>query len=101
MGDEIDIPRHHSGAWIGTDESLAILQSQERVLSRGEVGAMGGRQQVDHLAKGGGAAVNVFLQAIDSKSAADSFVKDLGAGMKEAKRRGQGDLPALLGAGPR
>lgn len=101
VGDEIDIPRHHSGAWIGTDESLAILQSQERVLSRGEVGAMGGRQQVDHLAKGGGAAVNVFLQAIDSKSAADSFVKDLGAGMKEAKRRGQGDLPALLGAGPR
>ena len=97
---DIDIPRHHSGAWIAPDEQLAILQSKERVLSRKEVQNMGGPAGVDRAARGG-PAVSVTIHAIDSKSAADSFASDLGRGMRQAVRSGRGDLPSLLGVGVR
>jgi len=98
VGDE---PRHHDGAWIGDEERRAILQTEERVVSRQEVRNVGGRGALDHMLKGGGPSVVVNLHAIDSKSAADSFATDLGDGMRDAQRRGLGALPALLGVGPR
>lgn len=100
VGDEAELPRHHSGAWIGPDEQQAILQHGERVLSRKEVGAMGGPGAVDGMARGRG-GVTVNIHAIDSKSAAESFEADLGRGMRRAQRTGRGDLPALLGMSPR
>lgn len=100
VGDEAELPRYHSGAWIGGDEQAAILQTGERVLSRSEVARMGGKSGVDGVARGRG-GVTVNITAIDSKSAADSFASDMGRGMRLALRRGQGDLPSLMGAGPR
>lgn len=96
VGDEAGLPRYHSGTWVGPDEQRAILQHGERVLSRGEVSAMGGPGAVDSAARGRG-AVTVNISAIDSKSAAESFMSDLGAGMRRALRSGRGDVPALLG----
>ncbi|MFA6168657.1 MAG: hypothetical protein WC700_18690 [Gemmatimonadaceae bacterium] len=99
VGEDIDIPRYHSGAWIGSDERAAILQTGERVLARNEVHHMGGPGAVDNLAKGrGGPAITNYIQAIDSKNAAESFMADLGQGMKRALRTGHGDVPRLLGS---
>lgn len=97
VGDE---PRHHSGAWIGADEQRAILQTGERVLSRREVGAMGGSASVDSSARGSGGRP-IYIQAIDSKSMADTFSDRGGDGLKQALRRGHGALPAIFGRGPR
>lgn len=104
VGDEIShLPRYHSGAWIGADEQRAILQTGERVLSRREVGAMGGPAGVDAAARGGGRAVVINLTAIDSKTASESLQTDLGKGMRTALRTGRGDLPLLFAGlkGPR
>ena len=97
------LPRYHSGAWIGADEQRAILQTGERVLSRREVGAMGGPAGVDAAARGGGRGVTIFMQAIDSKNASESLQTDLGKGMRTALRTGRGDLPLLFAGtkGPR
>lgn len=96
------LPRYHDGAWIGTDEQAAVLQTGERVLSRQEVHHMGGARAVDAAARGRGvASVVVNIQAIDSKSAAESFETDLADGMRRAQRAGRGMLPALLGGTPR
>lgn len=97
VGDEIDIPRHHSGAWIGADERAAILQTGERVLSRVEVGAMGGNGAVDAAAEGRRPGVTVNVTALDSKSAAEAFESQVGRGMQRALNSGRGALPALLG----
>lgn len=96
-GGWVDAPRHHEGSWIGDDERRAILQTGERVLSRNEVHHMGGPGAVDGMAKGRGPAINNYIQAIDSKNAAESFMADLGQGMKRALRTGHGDVPRLLG----
>ena len=96
VGDEAELPRYHSGTWVGPDEQAAILQRGERVLSRQEVGQMGGRAGVDRAVRGG-PALNVNLMAIDSKSAAESFMTDLGVGLRRALRSGRGDVPAILG----
>ena len=90
------MPRYHDGTWVGGDEQAAILQHGERVLSRREVGAMGGKRGVDAAASGRG-AVNVSIMAIDAKNAAESFMSDLGRGMRQALRSGRGDLPTLMG----
>lgn len=99
-GGWVGAPRHHDGSWIGADEERAILQTGERVASRAEVQNAGGHAALDRTLKGMPSVV-VQIQAIDSKSAADSFVSNLGSGMKQALRRGQGALPSLLGMGPR
>ena len=102
VGDEAELPRYHSGAWIGPDEQVAVLKHGERVLSPSEVGAMGGRHGVDAAARGrSGPTIVNHIQAIDTKSAAESFTDGLGRGMRLALKSGRGDLPALLGAGPR
>lgn len=105
VGDEIShLPRYHSGAWIGGDEQLAILQKDERVASKQEVRNAGGPAALDATLSGKAArpAVVVNVHALDSKSAADSFISDVGDGLRDALRSGQGALPALLmGANPR
>jgi len=100
VGDEVELPRHHSGAWIAPDEQQAILQHGERVLSRSEVARMGGPKGVDSAAKGG-MGISVSVMAIDAKNAAEGFVGNLGLGLKRALRTGQGDVPRLLGVSPR
>lgn len=100
-GGWVDAPRFHDGTWIAPDEQRAILQTGERVLSRTEVHHMGGSGAVDNMAKGrggGGPTIVNHIQAIDSKNAAESFMADLGQGMKRALRTGHGDVPRLLGA---
>jgi hypothetical protein len=100
-GGWVGAPRYHDGTWIAPDEQKAILQRDERVLSRREVANAGGPAAVDRMARGGGAGVTVNIQAIDSQSAADSFRTKLGDGLRQALRSGQGAMPALLGVGPR
>ena len=103
VDDDIDVPRYHSGAWIGGDERRAILQTDERVASRQEVANAGGRAALDSVLKGRGGGPTIInnIQAIDSKNAAESFMSDLGQGMKRALRTGHGDVPRLLGMSPR
>lgn len=100
-GGWVGAPRFHDGTWIAPDEQRAILQRDERVLSRREVANAGGPAAVDRMAKGGGPSVQVVIHAIDSQSAADSFRTKLGDGLRQALRSGQGAMPALLGVGPR
>ncbi|MBL8909875.1 MAG: hypothetical protein JNM17_04135 [Archangium sp.] len=96
VGDEADIPRYHSGSWVGGDERLAILQRDERVLSRSEVQNAGGKSQVDAMARGR-PMLNVTLTAIDVKTGLESFMTDLGTSLRMAQQSGQGEVPALLG----
>lgn len=100
-GGWVGAPRHHSGSWIGSDEERAILQTGERVLSRREVGSMGGPGAVDKMAKGGGSRIVVNVSALDAKSAAESFETEVGKGLRRAVRSGRGDVPSLFGMGPR
>ena len=100
-GGWVGAPRYHSGSWIGSDEERAILQHGERVLSRQEVSAMGGSGAVDRAARGGGAGLNVTINAIDSRSAAEAFERDLGRSMRRAVASGRGDLAQLMGVNPR
>lgn len=88
-------PRYHGGLMPG--EVPAILQPGEGVLSRADVASMGGRPGVERAKRGGGSVV-VNVSALDAKSAAESFVTDVGRGMRRALRSGQGDLPSLLPA---
>lgn len=101
-GSWIGAPRFHSGGWpgIGVDEQPAILQSGERVLSRGEVSAMGGPAGVERAARGGGrGGVTVNISALDTKSTRE-FLEDRGGqGFQDAIRSGRGDLARLFGAG--
>lgn len=99
-GGWVGAPRYHDGSWIAPDEQRAVLQSGERVLSRQEVRNAGGPGAVDGMAKGG-RSVTLNITAIDAKSMADTFAGEGGNGLKQALRRGQGALPALLGRGPR
>lgn len=90
-------PRYHAGTWVGMqEEEMAILQTGERVLSRAEVGAMGGARAVDAAARGGGArgrgGITINVQALDAKSAAESFESQVGRGMRRALASGRGDL---------
>lgn len=100
-GGWVGAPRHHSGSWIGSDEERAILQTGERVLSRREVGAMGGAGMVDKMAKGGSSRIVINVSALDAKSAAESLEGQVGKGLRRAIQSGRGDLPALFGMGPR
>lgn len=100
-GGWVGAPRHHSGSWIGSDEERAILQTGERVLSRREVGTMGGAGMVDKMAKGGSSRIVINVSALDAKSAAESLEGQVGKGLRRAIQSGRGDLPALFGMGPR
>lgn len=99
VGDEIDIPRFHSGGRLATDEMHIIAQKGEHMLSRANVANMGGHAGVEAAKNGGGRPI--YIQAIDSKSMADTLSDRGGDGFKQALRRGQGALPALFGRGPR
>jgi hypothetical protein len=91
------IERYHDGGWpVGADEVPAILQTGERVLSRREVGNMGGRSGVDAMARGGGSTVVIY--ANDALSFQEQFGRDrAGArGFFNALRIGRGDLVPLF-----
>lgn len=101
-GSWIGAPRFHGGGWpgVGVDEVPAILQSGERVLSRGEVSAMGGPSGVERAARGGGrGGVTINIAGLDTKSTREFFEDRGGQGLRDAVRSGQGDLARLLGEG--
>lgn len=90
----IGAPKYHDGGWA-FDEMPAVLKMGERVLSENEVSRMGGPQSVDAAARGSSAAMppmQVNVQAIDSRNATESFVRDLGLALKRARRAGLGSL---------
>lgn len=93
-GDEM--PHYHSGAWVGGDEEAAILQSGERVLSRGEVASMGGPRGVEQAARGG-AGMTINVQAFDGESTAAFMERGGARGLWNAARTGRSSLTALLG----
>lgn len=93
-GDEM--PHYHTGAWVGGDEEAAILQSGERVLSRGEVASMGGPRGVEQAARGG-AGMTINVQAFDGESTAAFLERGGARGLWNAARTGRSSLTALLG----
>lgn len=91
------IPRfHEGGGFLAQDERMAILQTGERVLSRGEVGAMGGQAGVESAVQGGGGRPLV-IQAFDSSSILDFFGDRGGKGMMAAARANVGPLRLMFG----
>lgn len=95
-GGWIDAPRFHNGAWVGSDERPAILQTGERVLSRSEVASMGGPRGVDNAARG---AVNITVNALDGSTARDYFTRAGGRALVNAVRTGRGSIAAFGGRG--
>lgn len=96
------IPRFHSGGGFGLafDERMAILQTGERVLSRREVGAMGGPAGVDAAARGHRVGANIVVQAIDAQSVAAFFGEGHGQrAMINDIRTNRGPLRLMFGAG--
>ncbi len=96
-----DAEEFHGGGWPGlsTEEIPAVLQAGERVLSRQEVGRMGGRGGVDAAARGGGRpAVNVNISSIDTKGVREAFSGEAGRGFQESILSGRGDMARLFGA---
>lgn len=87
----VGAPKYHDGGWSGREQP-AILLEGERVLSPSEVDRMGGPTGVDAAAAGHAAPMQVFVQAIDSRSATESFVRDLGKAQRRAMLSGYGAL---------
>lgn len=94
-----DADEFHAGGWPGlsSEEIPAVLQAGERVLSRQEVGRMGGRAGVDAAARGGGPQVVVQVAAIDTKGVREAFSGDAGRGVFESIQSGRGDMARLFG----
>ncbi len=92
-----DLPRYHNGTWAG-DEHAAILQAGERVLSKREVSAMGGRQGVDGAARGGG-SVSVTVNTLDGSTASEFYRRQGGRALFNALRTGGGNLQPVFGGG--
>ena len=88
--------RYHAGTWVGSDEEMAVLQNGERVLSRGEVAAMGGPRGVESAVRGGQGALTI--NAFDAGSMREMFQGRAGRAMLNAARTGIG-VPALLFGG--
>lgn len=87
----VGAPKYHDGGWVGREQP-AILLEGERVLSPTEVDRMGGPAGVDAAASGARSSMQVFVQAIDSRSATESFVRDLGRAQRRAVLSGYGAL---------
>lgn len=103
-GGWVGLPTYHDGGWINSQEQMAVLRRNERVLTPEEVGRMGGPGTVDSMAKGGGGRGITFnISALDAKSFSDSMEGNGARGMQNALRSGRGALPQLLLAagGPR
>lgn len=97
-----DAEEFHGGGWPGlsSEEIPAVLQEGERVLSRQEVGRMGGRSGVDSAARGGGrGGVTIQIASIDTKGVRDAFSGEAGRGFQESIQSGRGDMARLFGAG--
>lgn len=99
-GGWVEGERYHSGSWIGTDEETAILQAGERVLSRPEVSAMGGKSGVDAaLRGGGGGGANITVQTLDGSTTREFFERQGGRALLNAVRTGRGAPSLLFGGG--
>lgn len=93
------IQKFHRGGWsMRADEQLALLQTGERVLSRREVGAMGGPAGVESAVRGGGAS-SLSIYAFDAGSIVDFFGDRGGRGMINAMRANVGPLRLAFGRG--
>ncbi len=92
------IESFHSGGWpgLGSDEQPIVAQRGERMLSRSEVGRMGGPGGVDAAARGGGGTTHITVQAFDSQSITEMFQGRMGRSFTDAIRTGRGDLNALF-----
>lgn len=90
----VGAPKYHDGGWAGLarDEVPAILKKNERVLSDMEVDRMGGPASVDRAAAGNMGGMQVFVTAIDSKSATEAFARDLGKAQRRVQISGYGAL---------
>ncbi len=94
------VGEYHSGGWPGasSDEEMAILQRGERVLSRSEVGRMGGQAGVDGAARGGGGrGMTINVSTMDSSSFREYLGDRGGRGFYNALRTGQGMLTPIFG----
>lgn len=96
-----DADEFHAGGWPGlsTEEIPAVLQAGERVLSRQEVGRMGGRSGVDAAARGGGGGggVTMVFNSLDSKGVRESFEKEAGSGFRQSILTGRGQVARIFG----
>lgn len=95
----------HEGGWVGDDapaaprQRPAMLLEGERVLSHGEVRAMGGPSSVDALASGrggGGGRVTLQVSTLDAGSFRDWMSAEGGTGLARAILGGQGETAQLL-----
>lgn len=92
------IQRFHRGGWpTRDDEQLSILQTGERVLSRREVGAMGGAAGVEAAVRGGSGGRSLTIQAFDASSLLEFFGDRGGRGMMQAARANIGPLRLMFG----
>lgn len=96
--------KHHDGGWVGgaTDEQMTTLQNDERVLSRGEVGRMGGKGSVDRMARGhgGGSGFTINVSTMDASSFGDYMGERGGRAVYNTVRTGRGMLTqTALGVG--
>lgn len=98
-GGWVDAPRYHGGAWVGTDEQPAILQSGERVLSRADVASMGGPSGVDSTVRGGrgGRGMTVNVSTFDGASAAEYFERAGGRALRDSIANGRGLTSLMFG----
>lgn len=87
---------HAGGPVLARDERMAVLQTGERVLSRGEVSRMGGMGGVNDAAGGGGGR-SLVIQAFDSSSILEFFGDRGGRGMLNAARTNTGPLALMFG----
>lgn len=94
-GGWIGAPRYHSGGWPGLmpEEVPAVLQTGERVVSRGEVDRAGGPAALERmLGGGGGVTIAMNVSTMDGRSMRE-FIEDRGGqGLAEALRSGRGAL---------
>lgn len=91
-------PRAHSGMWPGlsSEEQGIVTQSGERVLSRQEVGRMGGPRGVDAAAAGGGRGVTIVIPSMDSRNVREFMEGSGSRGIYNAVKTGRGNLAAML-----
>lgn len=98
IGDEVDIPRFHSGGALAPDEMHIIAQKGEHMLSRQQVAKLGGHAGVEQAANGG-ARFHFTINTIDALGTRQFFENDGGRGFFNALRTGRGSLLPAFGGG--
>jgi hypothetical protein len=100
VGDEVELPRYHSGGYLAPDEVPMIGQKGEYMLSRQHVANMGGKAGVEQAINNGGRPQFSFtIQTIDAAGTRQFFENDGGRGFYNALRTGRGSLQPAFGGG--